>query len=440
MRNSVNAILENYEINIKETVYSKISEKALNYGFNMGDYFSLTDAKNVIDTFSEYQEYLSMMEKYKQSAEYVTLKQALDAKVQNEHISPEELRKLRHEKKQLKHELGLLEKEYELEAFYKLFGNDSPKAITYLDVFVGTSFENMKEKIKEFTEISNVLIEDGPIFVKDLDKLKQTIHDKKEIAIESGPCLFGVDEVLMMVETKKGEKLEFDFVTEVLKYKFEDSYIEYIKRNGDSIADVYFINKKNKLDFVELEHLKAQFLLAQKLNCKMVVTIPDMSYIKSLNSFTDFLNQDLAQKVVGNFTAIAYKIADLYLHKIAEISDEYGFSNYEILHARNTELLELFYSKREVFLERKFKARKAKPENLEPIKDYVTFTAFPYYLWGITNILAFNNLREVHSISECKYIHEKKLNIFPMFYMRPLSLDNENDCYFAKQEFKIYRG
>ena len=79
-----------------------------------------------------------------------------------------------------------------------------------------------------------------------------------------------------------------------------------------------------------------------------------------------------------------------------------------------------------------------KPEKLEPLKDYISMPALPYYLHGTTRILEVNSVVEADSFRKCMRAHKGVAEFACILFPELLSGDGVNTMYFAMPEYKQY--
>lgn len=295
---------------------------------------------------------------------------------------------------------------------------------------------------KDYKEICNIIPEfeksiflgenKRPYFVCNLENIKNAMTNGEEVAVEGGPCLFGVDEVITEIILNDNSKHIFDYSTgrksdstssDILSTELE--LHNFVMDNAKDIKDIYFIDNKKGVTIDENESIKILFDIASCLKSKMTMPIVDMSYQKYLEYVTREVKSDIRQKAMKDFADIVHRIADLYIDVTKKIAKEYPDVTYLILHERDEELLKTYYEKRTPFIERNkvIHSLTDVPLRLEPIKDYCTMPALPYYYYGIKNILQVDCLDETDSHRKCKRAHRNTLNISALLYPERI---NEN--------------
>ena len=313
-------------------------------------------------------------------------------------------------------------------------------------------------KIMDFSHIEKVLPQvcgvkyadrdNMPYFCRSLEKIQEAILENQEIAVEGGPCLFGVNEVMAKVTMKDGSEQTFDYSTgkQYQKYKDNESGIEvnelaeFIENENANIVNIEFINNKKGITSQEYDSILYLFEFAKVLNARVVIPIPDMSYIKYLDAVTCVFDKNVKNDIIHSFESIAFEITDMYIAQIDKISKKYEKIKYDVVHARSKELCELFYEKRVPFIERKKILRTivGAPQKIESVKDYISMPALPYYLYGITNIVQIDSIDETDSYRKCRKAHKKVLNLASILYPEKLSGDGINTIFHTSIEYKEY--
>lgn len=313
-------------------------------------------------------------------------------------------------------------------------------------------------KVMDFAQIEKILPQvskvqydnrdNMPYFCQSLEKINEAILENQAVAVEGGPCLFGVNEVIAKVLMKDGSEQIFDYSTgkQYQKEKANECDIEvneladFVEYAGAEIVDIEFINNKQGITSQEYDSIVYLFEFAKVLNARVVIPIPDMSYIKYLDAITCTFDKNVKMAIIHSFEKIAFEITDMYIAQIHKISKEYDGVKYDIVHARSKELCELFYEKRVPFIERKKILRTivGAPQKVESIKDYISMPALPYYLYGITNIVQIDSIDETDSYRKCRKAHKKVLNLASILYPERLSGDGINTIFHTSIEYKEY--
>ncbi|MEG2001447.1 MAG: hypothetical protein RR053_08665, partial [Evtepia sp.] len=133
---------------------------------------------------------------------------------------------------------------------------------------------------------------------------------------------------------------------------------------------------------------------------------------------------------------ILLEIANMYLSYIDIRRKAYHLPKLEILHMRNTELLNLFYDRRAGFLSKRNLTKNE--SKLDSIADYISMPAMPYYLWGITNIIEINSTDETDAIRKCMKNHKNVINFFPIMIPEKVSRDGKTTIFEAERPLKDY--
>jgi hypothetical protein len=319
-----------------------------------------------------------------------------------------------------------------------VFGCENPVGVKYKEVFALTHAADMARKLPALAGWQGGFSDGVPLFVRNFDTLCHAVRAGDAVAIEGGPCLFGADEMSVLIKSEAGSR-EFDFIDgfNYEAYGHEsNALIDYARQNAESMREIVFTNKKTGLTFDEFEHLNTQFSLAERLGCPMVITIPDMAYIKYAEELLQYTDEKLGREARARFREEVFRISDIYLDAIRALSEKYRPKSVEVLHERNESLMELFYEKRRPF--ENSKVIRTRLDKLASVLDYVTMPALPYYLWGTGDIIEFNSLLESESIIKCGRIHKSAFNLHPILFPHRVSRDGERTSYFASREYKRY--
>ncbi|MDR1193204.1 MAG: hypothetical protein LBK98_03405 [Peptococcaceae bacterium] len=419
------------------TLYGGLPADLLDYAFNLPPLFTLCPAREMIGEYSYHEDLETIFRGYRRAPGQPD-PPPLPPEPKS-FDSYEEKVAYRARKAWLGEERRLAREQNTLRAYRQVFGEENPLAVRYKDVFALTDPGDLARKLPALKGWRGGFAAGLPLFTRYFNEFCQVIRAGGPIAIEGGPCLFGADEVIVRVETAGGAR-DFDFIG---GFNY-DSYgqngnplLDYLSQNAGAARELRFISKKRALTTDEFEHLNTQFSLAERLGCPMVVTVPDMAYIKYLDSLLPYLDAKTGEAARQRFRAEAHRIADLYLAAIGALRQTYRVRELAVLHERDQGLLDLFYEKRHPFEDSK--VVRAREDKLASVLDYVTMPAMPYYLWGIGNILEFNSLLEAESLIKCGRLHKSAFQLHALLFPHRVSRDGEHTAYFAGQPYKDYR-
>lgn len=311
--------------------------------------------------------------------------------------------------------------------------------LCYKNIVSAVSPKEAVEQLPALGGISFATGENQPYFVHGLENLLEAKEAGRPIAIEGGPCLFGVEEVDVCVQMKDGRQLQFDYSSGT-PVSNTDSLDDFLMEYTPAIEDIFFVNHKEKLTSQEWNILQFLFEVAAALEARLVISLPDMSYCKYLMVPLENAAKEFRERTIDRFREVAYQISDLYLRAIRELEESYPSVDYEVFHEREKALCERFYEKREPFIESKkaLNMLTRSRERIEYVKDYTALPALPYYLYGITDILEINSLYEADSVRKCMKLHKSVANIAALLFVEKLSKDQVHVIYDAKLSDKEY--
>ena len=80
--------------------------------------------------------------------------------------------------------------------FYEITGdNTGEKEIRFKNTVDVSAFGGIAEKVPELSQVEFPDREQTPYFTANLSKLQEALDEKRPVAVEGGPCLFGAHEV-----------------------------------------------------------------------------------------------------------------------------------------------------------------------------------------------------------------------------------------------------
>lgn len=329
--------------------------------------------------------------------------------------------------------------------FYEIRNNRlGEKKLRFKNTVNISDFNGIAKKIPALSKAEFPDREKTPYFTANLGKLQDALKEKRKIAVEGGPCLFGAHEVDVEILLQNGKSYFFDYCTgkrygEAEKYS-EDSMENFIKRYPDDIDKIMFHDKKRGLTHQEYESILYVFQAADALNAPAVIPLPDMSYAKYLSAVISELPKEKREQILQDFRTVSWRICDLYIDLINSLKKQYPGIVCLIVHERDRELCRRFFEERAPYIERNKILRMitAVPERLEPVKDYISMPALPFYLLGIRDILEIDSVDETDSFRKCAKAHKGHINLSCILYPEKLSTDGRNTVYHAEQEHKEY--
>jgi hypothetical protein len=319
------------------------------------------------------------------------------------------------------------------------------KVLIYKGTALGNTFSNMKRLLPEIDSISD-RVKTVPLFTRNFGELPEKINKRGEkIAVIGGPCLFGTDEMLVLVRHNDGRVFSFDYNTGKYYNRSNGNANmgAHILEYGRYIEDISFENRKTRVTLQEYESIRLPFEFAAALGAPVVIPLPDMSYKKYLEAITERLDVKLRLRVIESFMGELHKISDIYRDVIHELADLFKPPKLAVIHDRDNEILELFYEARAPFYSRFISRRTVKaisnqPENIESVTDYIFYPALPLYLWGIGNVLQVDSLDEADSLRKCSQAHGASLSLHGVLYPEKLGKSGTATIFNSTLENKEY--
>lgn len=437
---NLDQILERGKVDLHDTVYSKDEPYVRQFMMSAGDFFEIvcdrTEYKAYESLFNQKRDgELSIpedeLDQYRKSLSKI--KQRLkELKTEEEdltHAHADEIKKLRQERRRLNTLLGSQTQQNE-----KLM-------IKFKNCLIASSFQTVKRCIPQLNSVHFRNVEQIPLFVKNLPTLAEACRNGREVAITGGPCLFGVNEVLVNVYYRSYGMYTYDFSTGRYFAQVDNQrdLAEDLALYSNDVEKIEFVNQKQNATSQEYDSIHCLFEYARALKSKLTIPLPDMSYIKFLKNIVEPLRKEVADDAVEKFRLEAYKISDIYLAVIDEMKARYPEVVYAVIHERDPEMMRLYYENRKPFLTpsivKKLTAVRGKTD---AVLDYITMPALPYYIWGIQDIIQMDCLDETDSYRKAIKIHKGKVRIYAMLYPERISGDGENTIFYAPIQYKEY--
>ena len=306
-------------------------------------------------------------------------------------------------------------------------------------------FEQAAKAFPPFANIGYKSREKFPYFVGGLDMLTGAMERRESVAVEGGPCLFGEYEVTVSVRLKDGQTRLFDYANgkaylEGTGFEETNGLAGFLRLNGEIVEEIRFRQDKWKLTPQEYLNLRYPFEIAAALGGPLVIPIPDMSYRKYLLYALEYVPEKLRDEAMEEFDGILNRIADIYLKVIAKLQARFQIERFVCVHRRDPQALKIWYEKRAPYIERGKVLRSLTrlPEKIEPIKDYISMPALPFYLFGATNLLQVDSADETDSYRKCKKAHKNAVRMGCFLIPELLSGDFVHTLYSAPLEWKEY--
>lgn len=439
---TIRQILEKNHVNEADSVYARDSDAVKDFTISAGDFFEMSADPETLKVYgcgsASKQQTLEEQTALRLEQIRRRLKALKNEEEDLTHAHADEIRQLRMEKKRL---MG-----GGMPINGGTFGSDlatsAPRSmIVFKNCLYATSFGALQRFIPQLSPVCFRASDQMPLFTKNMAALKMAVDAGRPLGISGGPCLFGVNEVLINVMLWDGSLLTYDFSSGrhfMATGDARDLTLDMIEF-GDRVKGISFINQKKGVTTQEYDSIHCLFETARALGAKLAIPLPDMSYIKFFTNILEPLPRKVALDAIEAFKAAAFKISDMYLEVIRLMQLEYPQVEVVVVHERSTELCRIFYGERDKYLTptliRRLTAVRGKTE---AVLDYITMPALPFYLWGIRDVIQMDSLDETDSYRKCCKIHKGVLNLYAMMYPERLSGDRENTIFYAPLEYKEY--
>ena len=423
-------ILERNGVCPQSTPYAQV----IDYPIIMRDHFAVTPIREHRREFAVFDGYerelLSKTER---------LRERLAATESKLHCSREsdadELHSLRAEKKALASEIDC-----EACGFYD--AKPEKYVVSYQNILVANTLANMTELVPPMRGVERKRLHRMPLFTRNVCSLRDA--RLSEAGVVGGPCLFGTDEMIVRVTHTDGGEYLFDFNTGEKCCGMNGCDLsEHFMEFGEQIADVSFDNYKTRMTLQEYESLAYPMEIAAALEASFLFPIPDMSYMKFLESITENLRPAVRREMLGKFAVETRKIADMHIELFERLAQKYKPKRCMLMHGRDEEALSFFYSEREKYFNgSKFLRRCAgfssKPGKNEPVYDYISLLAAPFYFWGTKNIIQVDPIDETSSMEKCAKVHKNEFALTAIMYPEIISKNSAEVIFYARREDKEY--
>ena len=318
--------------------------------------------------------------------------------------------------------------------------------LIYKNSVAVADFAMLTELLPELRALAFKKREALPYFVSGLENIRAAVDRGERIGVKGGPCIFSVHEVLVDVTLRGGETVSFDYSTGKMYLRertlsAQSSLGNFVRARGPEIESISFRDEKQGVTPQEYANLLYAFQIAHALGAALlVIPLPDMSYKKYLAAILEHVDAGLRESVMGDFERVLYRVSDLFLDLIRELSGQYPGLRCRVLHDRDRELCRFFYEKRAPYIERKrvLHSLTAIPEKVEPIKDYISMQGLPYYLEGITEIVEVDSMDETDSFRKSKKAHKGVFDLNCILFPELLSVSGTTTIYNALVQDKGY--
>lgn len=358
----------------------------------------------------------------------------LDEKLSLETTGAEEIRLLRLEKKNVMQRISQISERMGDIASTLILGTSEPRKTVCADGAVhAAAISELREFIPPLAALSDSgNFNDRPFFVSGIPEWRRSWESGIRPAVEGGPCLFGAYECTVDLIMKNGCVISSDFVTGAC-----------VVDKRDELSEVSFRFAKPSLTRDELHSLECVFEMAKCFDAAAYIPLPDFSYEKYAAALLDRLavGDEGKRRALESFRGGTDKIVRLYLEAIDELRLKYSGVDVKVIYSGSTELLEKYYAKRAVFLEKNthlLKNLTSRELKRESVIDYITMPALPFYLDGMTDVIQVDCLDELGSFRKCRRLHHGSFRLHACLYPERISGDGEHTAYYAKPRFKLY--
>ncbi len=325
---------------------------------------------------------------------------------------------------------------------------DAPERqrLLYKNAVAVTDYAMLTDCLPELRRLDFKKRDQLPYFVAGMENIRAAVDRGEKIGIKGGPCIFSVHEVLTDVALRSGERFSFDYSTGKM-YLHEttldggSSLGDFVRARASDVADISFRDEKRNVTPQEYANLLYAFQVADALRAALlVIPLPDMSYKKYLAAILEHVDAAMRERVMRAFEAVLYRVSDLFLALIRQLSAEYPSVRYRVLHDRDRDLCRFFYEKRAPYIERGrvLHSLTAIPEKVEPIKDYISMQGLPYYLEGITEIVEVDSMDETDSYRKSRKAHRGVFNLDCILFPELLCANGSTTIYNALPKDKGY--
>lgn len=299
----------------------------------------------------------------------------------------------------------------------------------------------VEKKLPQFKEVKWPFRDQMPYFAAGLEDFAQAVQNGEETAITGGPCFFGEHEVDMVFTLKDGSQKVYDFTTRRRSAGDPGSKeAEFTKQNAGDVVDVSFKSHKSLLTTEEYDSVLYLFELAKATGSCLSLPIVDASYQKYLEAMVEPLSEEIRLRAVERFREVARPIIKMYRELFDFFKEKYPGVKCQMMSGEDKELLDLYYQKREPFVEKPATRRiiSGIQEKIESVKDYITLPALPYYFWGVKNVLEVDYLGETDSFWKCRKMHKGQMKLSALLYPIKISADGWRSIFSTELQYKEY--
>ena len=454
MLTTIRRLLEIKGVDPAQTVYDRMGDELLDYPLTAGDFFDcawgLKKGKSFYEIFQFYRLLCQEEEKNK-----IPLLQELmeESSRQLVQIKTEEkgqekkllLDMIKSGRRGIREALEWFEKIALREACRRYGGNPAELVfLEYKNRAMVTDYANIAAMIPAMETFRYKEVWNFPWLTTNLAELAACLEAGEKTGVVGGPCIFGIDEVLIEVNTEDGQTELFDCSCGRQCTKDPAAPARtlagYMEENGGRVRELHIRNRKKGVTRQEFISLLYVFETAALLGSSVVIPLPDLSYVKYMDADLEALPDALREGIMEEFIHTADQVADMFLDVIGMLKDCYRDVPVTVIHRRDAEACRLFYEKRAPFIEGSSYMRKLTRDDRrkESVVDYITMLALPFYVYGTKHVIQLDSLDETDSGRKCQKIHGDSLVLHSILYPEFISRDGMNTLYNTTVEYKDY--
>ena len=454
MLTTIRRILENRGVGLEQTVYGTMRDELLDYPLTVGDFFACGWGLDKGKSFKEIYDFYCLLQQEEEKNGVPGILAVIEesnqrlVQIKKEEKGQERKRYLdmiKSGRRSMREAMEWFQQMAFQEACRK-YGEDPTEStfLEYKNRVMVTDYDNIVAMLPEFGETRYEEMWKFPWLTTNLDALKKAVKSGEVVGVVGGPCIFGIDEVLIEVRTENGESEIFDCSCGRQCAKDPSlpvlTLAGYMQEKGSRVKKMHILNRKRGITRQEFISLLYVFETAHLLKAPVVIPIPDMSYQKYMEADLEYLPQERKEEIMTEFIRTADQVADMFLEVIDILKAYYPEIPVMVLHRRDEALCRLFYEKREPFVSSSSYMCKLTREDgrKESVVDYITMLALPYYFYGTKHVIQLDSLDETDSGRKCQKIHEGHMQLHSILYPEFLSRDGMNTLYNSSIEYKDY--
>lgn len=454
MLTTIRRILDNRGVELEQTIYSTMRDEILDYPLTVGDFFACGRGLDKGRSFKEIYDFYCLLQQEEEKNGVPRILAVIEessqrlVQIKKEEKGQERKQNLELIKSGRKSMREAMEwfRQMAFQGACRKYGGDPTESIflEYKNRVMVTDYDNIAAMVPEFGKTRYEEMWKFPWLTTNLDALKEAVMSGEAVGVVGGPCIFGIDEVLIEVGTENGESEIFDCSCGRQCTKDPTLPVRtlagYMQEKGSQVNEMHILNRKRGITRQEFISLLYVFETAHLLKASVVIPLPDMSYKKYMEADLEYLPPVQKEEIMTEFIRTADQVADMFLEVIEILKDYYTEIPVTVLHRRDEALCRLFYEKREPFVSGSAYMCKLTREDgrKESVVDYITMLALPYYFYGTKHVIQLDSLDETDSGRKCQKIHEGHMQLHSILYPEFLSRDGLNTLYNSSIEYKDY--